>query len=290
MAIAGKKRETTSNNVEFTKKVGVFEGKVIAINPTAQEYKEILDIELKEDSKATEYLGKTAEGFDKVRIDVWLQDVKSDFKQKVTFWLEDVKKLSNDKLKKQYINNVGITSWATDESELRSWFVARPYRIAYVGEEDFLSFLRIWLGGIDFRDESSELQLDWKKVIAGNLKEWKDEIGGEWCQTVGALATIKTTEKDGEAKSFQEIYNKAFFPGYSIKNMRMIDYNNVDVVRGLEFKKSNELKMHEKFVIKVAGEYGCKHYYTFNELSDYDPETNLVESDKFISEDGSDFL
>jgi hypothetical protein len=289
MAVAGKKREISGNGTDFVKKVGIFEAKVIAINPTAQEYKDILDIELKEDSKSTDYLGKTAEGFDKIRIDVWLQDVKSDFKQKVTFWLEDVKKVSKDGLKKQYINNVGITSWAADESELRSWFIARDYRVAYVGEEDFLSFLRIWLGGIDFRDESAELQLDWKKVIVNNLKEWKDEIGGEWCQTVGALATIKSSEKDGEVKSYQEIYNKAFFPGYSIRHMRMIDYNSPDVVRGLTFKKSNELKMHEKFVINVAGEYGCKHFYSFNELSDYDPENNLVESNKVIAQDDSEF-
>jgi hypothetical protein len=37
----------------------LFEANVIAINPTAEEFKDILGMELKEDSKATEYLGET---------------------------------------------------------------------------------------------------------------------------------------------------------------------------------------------------------------------------------------
>jgi hypothetical protein len=71
--------------------------------------------------------------------------------------------------------------------------------------------------------------------------------------------------------------------------MRMIDYNNPDIIRQLGFKKSKDLKMHERFVLNVTGEYGCKDFYTFRELSVYDPEANLVESDKVISEDGADF-
>jgi hypothetical protein len=203
--------------------------------------------------------------------------------------MEDSKKENKDRTKKQYINNIGISSWASSEDNLPSWFVKRDYRVAYSGEAEFVEFLRMWLGGLDFMHEDTELMLEWKKVISGNLKEWKDEIDGDWCQTVGVLATVKSVEKDGEVKSYQSIYNRGFFPGYSIKNMRMIDYNNPDIIRQLGFKKSKDLKMHERFVLNVTGEYGCKDFYTFRELSVYDPEANLVESDKVISEDGADF-
>ncbi len=288
MAVSGVKRENTAS-VEFAKKVGVFESKVIAINPTAEEYKDILGFDLKEDSKQTEYLSEK-DGVSKVRIDVWLQDVKSDFKTKVSFFLEDTKRTNKDNTKKQYVNSVGMCSWASSEDGLPSWFVKnRDYRVAYTGEEEFVSFLRVWLGGLDFMHSKTELQLDWKKVISGNLKEWRDEIGGEWCQTVGALATIKTVEKEDGPKSFQGIYNKAFFPGYAVKNMRLVDYNSSEVVRGLTFKKSADLRPQERFVINVTGEYGCKDYYTFRDLHDYDPEANLVESDKVISTDGADY-
>ena len=89
--------------------------------------------------------------------------------------------------------------------------------------------------------------------------------------------------------SYQNIYNKAFFPGYFIKKMRLINYNDANVLRGISFKSSKELQQHERFVINVTGEYGCKDYYTFKDLQDYDANSNLVESDKVISTDGADY-
>ena len=59
MAVSGSKREMTGGQ-EFTKKVGFFEGRVIAINPTAEEFKSILGIELQPESKSTEYFKLTS--------------------------------------------------------------------------------------------------------------------------------------------------------------------------------------------------------------------------------------
>ena len=86
--IGGKLKEQTQLP-EFTKKVGLFEAKVIAVNPTAEEYKDLLDIELKEDSKAVEYLGENLEGKTKLRLDFWLKEIKSGDKFKLTFFLEN---------------------------------------------------------------------------------------------------------------------------------------------------------------------------------------------------------
>tara|TARA_R110000868_G_scaffold5581_3_gene33303 strand:+ start:1969 stop:2826 length:858 start_codon:yes stop_codon:yes gene_type:complete len=285
MAISGSKREIPQGG-DFPKKVGIFEAKVIAINPNEREYKDILGIELKEDSNATNYYDDVKK---KLRVNVWLQDVNSDFKTNATFWLEHGEKENKDATKKQYINSIGVCSWASSPDLLPVWFLKRDYRIAHIGEEEFLGFVRIWLGGLDFSDLSTEIMLDWKKVMSGDLKDLKEQIDGEFTQTVGALATVKTVDKEDGPKSYQNIFIKSFFPGYSIKSMRVVDYNNPDVVRGLTFRKSAELKMHERFVVNVAGEYGCKDYYTFKELHDYDPEANLVESDKVIAADSSDF-
>lgn len=285
MAIGGSKREIPQGG-DFTKKVGIFEAKVIAINPNAQEFKDILGMELKEDSNATNYYDDVKK---KLRVNVWLQDVNSDFKTNATFWLEHGEKENKDATKKQYINSIGVCSWASSPDLLPAWFLKRDYRVAHIGEEEFLGFVRMWLGGLDFSDMDTEIMLDWKKVMAGNLKDLKDQIDGEFTQTVGALATVKTVEKEDGPKSYQNIFIKSFFPGYSIKSMRVVDYNNPDVVRGLTFRKSADLKMHERFVVNVAGEYGCKDYYTFKELHDYDPDSNLVESDKVIAADSSDF-
>ena len=288
-SIGGKKRENTGGG-DFSKKVGLFEANVIAINPTAEEFKDILGMELKEDSKATEYLGETRDGNNYLRVDVWLQKVNSEDKFKTSFFLEDKERENKDGTKKQYINSIGMCSWAADENDLAEWFTKdRDYRVAYVGEEDFYNFMRTWLADLDYRDAETVLQLEWKKLMRGNVKDIKDQIDGEWCKSVVALATVIVKERDGEAKEYQGIYNKAFLGGYSLKQFRLVDYGNSKVQADLKNKKPRDLKAHEKFVLNVVGEYGCKDYYILKDIQDYNPDDNLVASDAFISDDGDDY-
>jgi hypothetical protein len=288
MNIGGKKREQQSFDAPV-KSVGLFEAKVIAINPDAEEYKESLGIELKEDSKAVEYLGKSQDGNITLRVDVWLEEVKNKDKFKTTFFLENKEKENKDQTKKQYINTIGSCSWADDINNLPTWFSARECRVAYVGEEELYNFLRTWLGDLDYRDAETTLQLDWKKLMKGNVKDIKDQINGEWCTNVVALATIKTVIKDEETKEYQGVYNKAFLPAYSIKQFRLVDFSNPATVASLRTKKSKDLKPHERFVLNVSGEYGCKDFFIFKDLKEYNPDDNLVASDKAISDDGLDF-
>jgi hypothetical protein len=288
MNIGGKKREQQSFDAPV-KSVGLFEAKVIAINPDAEEYKESLGIELKEDSKAVEYLGKSQDGNITLRVDVWLEEVKSKNKFKTTFFLENKEKENKDQTKKQYINTIGSCSWADDINNLPTWFSARECRVAYVGEEELYNFLRTWLGDLDYRDAETTLQLDWKKLMKGNVKDIKDQINGEWCTNVVALATIKTVIKDEETKEYQGVYNKAFLPAYSIKQFRLVDFSNPATLASLRTKKSKDLKPHERFVLNVSGEYGCKDFFIFKDLKEYNPDDNLVASDKPISDDGLDY-
>lgn len=286
--IGGKKRESNALP-EFSKKVGLFEAKVVAINPDAEEYKEVLGMELKEDSKAIEYLGTSQDGNITLRMDVWLQEVKSGDKFKATFFLEDKEKENKDGSKKQYINAVGVCSWADDPNNLPQWFANREYRVAYVGEEEFYSFMRTWLGELDYRDAETTLQLDWNKLMRGNVRDVKSQIGGEWSTNVVALATIKTVIKDDDTKEYQGIYTKGFLPAYSIKQFRLVDYTNDRVLSSLRAKASKDLKPHERFVVQVTGEYGCRDYFKLKDLEDYNSGDNLVASDKAITEDGADF-
>jgi len=286
--IGGKKRESTQLP-EFTKKVGLFEAKVVAINPDAEEYKEVLGFELKEDSKALDYLGTSQDGNTTLRVDVWLQEIKSGDKFKTTFFLENKEKENKDATKKQYINSIGSCSWADDPNNLPQWFTARDYRVAFVGEEELYNFLRTWLGELDYRDAETTLSLEWKKLMKGNAKDLKDQIGGEWCTNVVALATVKTVIKDDETKEYQGVYNKAFLPAYSIKQFRLIDFSKPDIISGLRQKKSKDLKPHERFVLNVTGEYGCRDFYILKDLKEYNADDNLVSSDKAISDEGSDY-
>lgn len=286
--IGGKKKEQLQQ-LEYVKKIGLFEANVIAINPSAEEYKELLGTELKEDSKATEYLGESKDGNTTLRVDVWLEEVKNKDKFKVTFFLENKEKVNKDGTKKQYINSVGSCSWSDDVNNLPDWFSAREVREAYVGEEELYNFLRTWLGKLDYRDAETTLSLDWKKMMKGNVKDLKDQVNGEWCTTVVALATVKTVIKDDETKEYQSVYNKAFLPSYCLKQFRLMDYGNNDVLTKLRNKKSKELKPHERFAITVNGEYGCKEFFILKDLKEYDPQDNFVSSNSPIAEDDSSY-
>jgi hypothetical protein len=286
--IGGKKRENTGNGGDFKKFVGLFEAKVIAVNPTAEQFKDVLGMEIKEDSKATEYLSER-DGNTVLRVDFWLEEVKNQDKFKVSFFLEDKGRENKDGTKQQYINEIGMCSWADDPNNLPDWFSNRDYRQANVGEEDLYNFLRTWLCELDYRHADTTLTLEWKKLMKGNVRDLKDQVGGEWCGNVVACAIVITKDKDGEVKEYQGIYNKAFLPAYSLKNFRLVDYSDRKIVAGLQAKKSKELKPHERFVLNMTGEYGCKDYYTFTDLREYNPDDNLVASDKVISDDGSDY-
>ena len=288
--IGGVKRESTNTESKFNKKVGLFEANVIAINPTNEEYKDVLGIELGEDSKATNYLGQTKDGNTYLRVDVWLQEVKNKENFKVSFFLEDRERENRDQTKKQYLNSVGMTSWADDENNLFDWFKEnREYRVAFIGEEDLYDFLRTWLGQLDYRSAETTLTLDWTKLMRGNVKDLKDQVDGEWCNSIVALATVVTKERDGETVEYQGVYNKAFLSGYTMRQFRLVDYTDQKVVNQLKARKPRELRPHERFVVKVTGEYGCKDYYILKEIEDYNPDENLVASDNYISEDGDDY-
>lgn len=286
--IQGDKKERQSLP-ELGKKVGLFEARVIAINPTAEEFKEILDIELSQESKVTEYLGESRDKNTFLRVDVWLEEVKTLDKFKVTFFLEDKERENKDGTKKQYINNIGKCAWADDANNLPEWFAKRDYRVAYVGEEELYEFLRTWLGELDYTKDSTVLQIEWKKLMKGNVKDLKDQVDGAYCINVVALATVTIKQKDGENKEYQTIYNKAFLPGYYLKNFRLVNYSDQSVQSGLRTKKTRDLKPVERFVLNVTGEYGCKDYYILRELQDYNAGDNLVASDKVLSSDGDDY-
>lgn len=287
-SIGGKKRENTGNS-EYSKSVGLFQAKVIAVNPTIEEYKDKLGIELKEDSKAIEYLGESKDGNTYLRLDFWLEESKIQKKFKVSFFLEDKERENKDGSKKQYINDIGMCSWADDPNNLPEWFVKRDYRVANVGEEELYDFMRVWLGDLDFRDAETVLQLDWKKLMRGNVKDIKDQINGEFSVDIIALSTIVSREKDGEVKEYEVVYNKAFLPAYTLKQFRLVDYDSPKVQSEIANKKPKDLKPHERFVAKVTGEYGCKDFYILKDLKEYNSDDNITASDSHIEEDSSDY-
>jgi hypothetical protein len=286
MAIEGKKRESLETK-EYKKQVGLFQAKVIAINPDAEWYNDELGIQLKEDSKSTVYLGVTDEGVKTLRVDVWLEDVRSKEKFKVTFYLKDKAVLSKAG-KTLFINDQGVTSYADSEDYLAPWFVKRDYHVCKEGEAELCHFLSVWSNINFFEDQDAKLVLEWPLLMKGNVNELREQIEINESETIVALATVKVVETAEGVKEYQQVYNKAFLPHYGLSQIRQLNVNK-DYISRLSRKLPKELKLVDKFILKVGGEYGCKEFYTFTELKEYNPADNFVASDKVITEDGDDY-
>lgn len=287
--IEGKTKEVK----DYQKMCGIFEAEIVIVNPSIEEFKEVLNKEMNEDSKFAEYLGESKDGNNYVRINFWFRNTKTQeiFSQPVSFYLENKNRENKDGDKLQYINTVGMTTWADDPNNLPEWFTkGKEYRVAHVGEEEFYDFLHTWLGKLDYRDENTTLQIDWKKLMKGNVKELRDQIGGEYCCNVGMLATIVTKENsDGEIREYQGIYNKAFLPAYAIKHFRLVDYSDKSVIAKIAAKKPRDQKAHEKFVLKVTGEYGCRDAYVLKDLQEYNPADFITSKNEVIDKTDSSY-
>jgi hypothetical protein len=281
-AIKGKKREQTE---DFGKKIGMVEVSVIAINPSVEEYAEVLGIELKEESKAANYLGESNDGNNYVRVDFWLQTAKDGQKFKTSFFLEDKNRMNKDETKQQFINNIGVCSWAADEDTLPSWFAKRDYRHAYSGEEDFYAFLRNWLGGLDYRDDDTELQLSWKDLMKGKLNDLRSLIDGEYATNLVAMATVIIKGEGEDTKEYQGIYNKGFLPAYTMRHFNLVDYDNPEIQARIQ-AKVKDMKPHERFIKNASGEYGCKDIYSFRPISEYIAEQHFQASDDAAGGEG----
>lgn len=282
MAIKGEVR--SSNFEEKQLRVGFVEANVICINPTREEFSSILGIELQEESKACEYLSESRDGNPSVRLDFWFEDIKTGIKDKITFFLEDKDRENKDGDKKQYINNVGFATFAENELTLPSWFSGSDYRVAKGGESDFYEFARYWLSGLDTRN-GGELVFSFKDLIKGKVKEIKEQIGGDFQKTFGALLEVKSVDKEGETKNYQSVYNKGFLYPSDLKFFRLVDYSNPALIEKLKSTPMKSLKRHEKFVATIEGEYGSKNSYVLKDAQDFNPMDFLVTSDAPVSEE-----
>ena len=163
MAIQGKLKE--NNGKEYKKYVGLFNAKVIAVNPTKEELEKILNTTIEKD---IEYISSNDEnGAKRIALSFWLEDPNTQQHFNVRFNLEDTIVVSKSG-KTQFINNIGTTSYAESIDNLPEWFKdGRDIRIAKKGEELLYKFLRNWISNLDYYDSSTELYLDWKKLISG---------------------------------------------------------------------------------------------------------------------------
>lgn len=255
MALKGKEKETRS----FNKYVGIFSANVVAVNPSKEELGKLLDTTIEKD---LEYTGMNDQsGAKRLTLSFWLQEENTKNLFNVRFNLEDTI-VESKTGKTQFINNIGTTSYAEDKSQVPGFLSegGREVRVAKKGEELLYKFLRAWLSNLSYEDSSTELYLDWKKLISGKVTEIREAIENYKSQTVCALATVRTAD---DGKEYQAVYSYEFLPSYALGCFTGTAKKNYKAV--------------DRFIQKVTDtEYGCQDYYELKPLKVYDPTNNVV--------------
>lgn len=297
-AVKGKVRE----NQEFTKETGFFEGKVVAINPSKQELEKLLKRDLEND---TEYVGSEilpahlgSKEVKKSQVVFWVEDVTTGKLRDIRFFLKDMDRVTSPAKegeapkveKKQYINSVGVTTWSDSEDNLPDWFKERSYRVAKSGEEELYGFVVAWLNKLDRKDPDTLLSFDFKKLINGDVRELKAQMGCEYEGTIAPLVIVREVKKEGEEKKyFEQVYSKNVLPGFAMKQVRAakIDSEFIQKAKNADRKKRSVL---QRFVLDITdNQYGIKDFFSLGELEAFDPSKHPIASGKTLVEDDTSY-
>lgn len=278
--ISGRKQEQQS----FEKHVGFFQAKVLKINPTKEELNEILGTDKITDD--IEYTGEK-DGIETVKVNVWVEDVKSKKKFQVGFYIMDKEVFSEKTGKYEFMNSVGSSAWAKEEEDLPEYFTnftkkdssetmgPKAIRKALVGEDKLYKFLRSWIE-LDYFHPDTKLFVNKAKLMKGDLSDLNNLLTTDIVGQVILMATVRTKDDEGEVKEYQNIYNNAFLPGSYIKHLRI--------------NSDNKPTMVKNFIKDVTdSEYGCKDFYFMGDLKVYDKTDNLAAGNAIIADDDANY-
>lgn len=251
-----------SGEGNFAKQIGLAEWTVGAFNPTKDELSEYLGADIETEP---EYVKETREGSTRATLKFWLEN--GTLKIPAQFMLEDVEATNKEGDKNQWINQVGMSAWATSEDMLPEWFTKftdkdkkvtgdKKYRKAYKGEADLMNFLKNMLNkGSNFFSPETDILLDMKKLFRGNFAEISLMLKSEYVGTVMAAAVVNSYDKDGETKYASRIYAREFLPGYAYRTWKE--------------KGNMATKGIQRFVEQIEGH--CKDAFFIGTLQDFTP-------------------
>jgi hypothetical protein len=194
--------------------------KVIAINPTKEEMKAILNIDV---DKEPEYLGKNQEGKDQVRITMWLDndDAENKIRTRADFYLvNDVKESSGGKIK--FVNAFGGFAYLPADGtvpENMSWFNVDKMRKSLVGEEELTEFVKNYINHSTKKGEKAQLSVD--AYLRGDFSELKGIICNNKVKV--CLGIKQGTDKEGKTVYYQTVYTRKTDRAWAKNSDKIID-------------------------------------------------------------------
>jgi hypothetical protein len=201
--------QSNNSEVEVSGGVTLYTGiapvKVIAVNPTLDELKD-LGINAKTDPNYSVSINN--EEYNKITF--WLECANPNFKVKFEILMQANHRESKTG-KFMWINNVGQTTWSEDVPAYDWWKNADKTRKAFVGEDTLIDFTKAWANVAN----GGEVSFDTIDAIAkGDVKEIKQLVAALKDNSLRVLIGVKD-------EKYQQVYGKHFG---RIKPMRDADF------------------------------------------------------------------
>lgn len=271
--------------------VGAFEARVVNVNPTLDELYTWRGWEKKEDSKEPVYVGEDRDKNTRVTIEIGVEAVDTGKKYQKRFMLTDKKSVSEKSGKQQYVNQLGMSTWVDDKVNLPQWFThlcdkdKKPvaeldWRSALQGEADIYEFMRNWLGKVNWFSATTNVLLDTKKLLRGNMSEISNLITAptedNLTDTITLMATVYIKDTDDGKKMYQNIAN-VYMRGYLMKNVRLAAATNSWAAD----------KSTKRFMEQCTGTYGIQDAYYLGPIKPFVEDEHLQATDKVIDHGSS---
>jgi hypothetical protein len=241
---------------EFKRYIGVAPVFISAVNPNKAEHEALFNTELEE---APTYVGKKSDNdgneFQTARISVVFRPdtEKIGFDMPLVtmaLFLENRPRYNADKTKIQVIDKYGNTAWPTiEEAEAHAIILKnkegkdynsnldKDYRPAYVGEEELMHFVKVYLGipnrftydkasntyvpNTKVKLEECECRFDnLSAIFKGDFSEVKEAIGFQPTNKIKVLLGVRTDAESG--KLYQSVYTRGFLSNAAT------NYSNLD--------------------------------------------------------------
>jgi len=263
MSITGEVKE---KNIGF--RVGLAVLEPLVINPTRNQFKDILGWEREKDP---EYITRI-ENIKTLKLDIWAREVSTGARVRIQQLLQDVPSELTDK-KVRYIDKKGNTSfWVSDTSKFKDWFLANEPWIARRGEVELYRFLCAHTAKLD-KEKPFSRKIDWNALMKGDVSELNEIKTMAIATNVLATLTVRMGKVDGGFKEFQSVYHKDFLPASFI-----YFFNNVPGDPNHPYNAYVNQLLHPQ--------HGCKEFFGKDRIlklaHDYNPADNTIASDSPI--------
>lgn len=278
----GKKRES------FEKELwsGFATVRPVAVCPSREELNKLFGKDDDPEDKPKEYLGTDKEGNDRVRLEIWLQDLVS---SKYYVWSNYITRKPRITLDGKKVQLINQTCWSTycpilegtdadpDTEQILDSFQyftnkktketigKKKWWVGQSGEAELCDLVQAWLGDMNFFGKDTDVKFDMDAILKEDFTELRDLLNSDFATPFTILLGVET-DADDSTKKYQKIWKKFLPNGF------------VGFIKKNKFPDEYKESMWKRFKTEVAGDHGFKAYFELEPVAPYDADKDPLNS------------